>query len=219
MNASITSKQKSHLLEVGASFGRSAGRDVAGLILKQVEVKDFQSFLGRTNRIKRAMLAAGLDEAKKIANAPELLKPIPFIPAAFCGTGWEFDPNEPQDANSLALKRLDPLNVAFESFLEERESVITGEERLARAKTQNRVRLDARWFMALLKEEGYKTLEWFFATYGVEWIEFLGSPLRTPRGRRFSLVLSRDDDCTWDWHYDWLDIDRLASDHAAVLAS
>ncbi len=215
MNTSITSKQKDRLRDVGASIGRSA----AELILKNVEFSDMQSFLGRTNRLKRSMIAVALVEAKKISTAPGLLEPTPFIPAEFLGNGWKFDDSEPQDQQSLALKRLDPLDVAFQSFLTEGEDAITGEERLTRAKQQNRVRLDAKWFMALCKEEGHKTLEWFYTTQGVTWIEFLGSPLRDPRGNRYSLVLCRFDDGSWHWRCRWLGDGRDAGRHAALLES
>ncbi len=179
---------------------------------------DYANVIYRGNWLKERVAEFVEKEVEAYASVG-FLEPLEFVPASFCGAGWEFDPNEPQDAASLALTHLDPLNVVFESFLTKGENVITGEERLARAKAQNRVRLDARWFMALWKEGGHKTLEWFHKTQGVTWVEFLGSPLRDPDGRRCSLVLSRDVDGTWLWNDRWLVLERRAGRHAAVLES
>ncbi len=42
--------------------------------------------------------------------------------------------------------------------------------------------------------------------------------LRDPNGNRYSLVLYRNDDGTWHSNYTWLDNERNADNHAALLA-
>ena len=42
---------------------------------------------------------------------------------------------------------------------------------------------------------------------------------RSPNGNRYSLILFRKDDGSWDWNYNWLDNDRNASNPAVGLAN
>ncbi len=43
--------------------------------------------------------------------------------------------------------------------------------------------------------------------------------LRNPNGKRYSLILYRQDDGSWDWNYNWLDNDRDTSNPAVGLAN
>lgn len=210
-----TRDQLRQLRSVVSNAGPRAGK----LLLKKVRFntrEDLDRVLSQGNLINDAMAEAAIVKVNELLMVRKL-QAVPFNPAEFCGTGWEYA--ETQDQRSLTLSTIDAALIKFETFLNEGESIITGEERLKRAKELSLIRLDARFFMALWKEEGHKTLEWFHATQGVTRIEFLGSPLCNPDGYRYSLVLYRHDDGTVAWNAHWVDNDRPASRHAAVLES
>jgi hypothetical protein len=152
----------------------------------------------------------------------------PFDPTRFLGQGssiWRgpadgkgIEGEEDQDPRSVALTELDFSNVAFDNFLKESESVITGEEKLVRMKASPRIRYDAGVGVALLDEKDQATLRWLHGTYGITWMEF-ATVLRRSDGHRYFLSLCRDGDGSWYGYCLWLDRGRSAGGVSPVSAS
>lgn len=152
----------------------------------------------------------------------------PFNPAAFIASGWSIwrgavdsdglKGEEQQDARSLALTEVDFSKARLETCLVAGEEVVTGEKRLARLLEKDVIRADANIGVALLNEQGKATLEWLHQTYGVTRFELPGTILRSSRGYRDFLCLSRVGGGRWSWDGRWLGSDRDAGDPALVLA-
>jgi len=217
MSTSIISKATDDQQRQIKRLGEDSGRRAAKLALKKVPLNkdEWQWVIRRWNEMNQAVAELVIAKVHELS-FDNILRPIPFNPVEFCGQGWDYA--EPQDKRSLCFAVIDETTINFSTFLKKGENAISGEERLKRAKESSCVRLDARFFMALWKEEGHKTLEWFYTTHGVSWIEFLGSPLRRPDGDRDTLVLDRFGG-RWRWHSRCLNIARHAGDFVAVLAS
>lgn len=115
------------------------------------------------------------------------------------GNGLEGEPDV--DPRAGAVTTFDVSKVRFLSGLVEGESSITGEERLKRLRIGTDIQIDAQTFWALYTEKGQVTLRWLHDFYGVNWIEELGTILRCPDGRRYSLVLDSFYDGSWDWGF------------------
>ena len=126
---------------------------------------------------------------------------------------------EEQDTRSLKLTEVDFAKALFTACLKEGESVITGEEKLARHIAVKHIRLDAKIGQCLLEEKGQVTLEWLFNTFGITWLELPGTVLRFSDGLRYFLCLYRDNNGRWGWDCRWLGLDRDAESPSAVLAS
>ena len=92
---------------------------------------------------------------------------------------------------------------------------IKGEDRIKVLAKSNLADPDLLW--SLYKEEGQKTLEYLYDTYGVIWMESLRRVLCNQFGSLFSLFLYRENDGSWDWSYRLLDFDRDAVFPALVL--
>ena len=126
---------------------------------------------------------------------------------------------EAQDPASLALTEIDFAKVLFTTCLNEGETSITGEEKLARHFAAGHIRLDVKIGQCLYKEKGQATLEWLYQTFGITWFELPGTELRRSNGSRYVLYLGRDGDGRWRWGCSWLELDRHAGNPSAVLAS
>jgi hypothetical protein len=124
------------------------------------------------------------------------------------------------DPSAGAFTTFDVSKTRFFSGLVEGELSIAGEEKLKRLRNIGTdVQIDAQTLWALYTENGQKTLRYLYEVHGVNWIEALGTVLRNPRGRRFSLILDRRDDGSWVWNCFWFDVVRDASNPAVGLAS
>jgi hypothetical protein len=144
----------------------------------------------------------------------------PFDPAKFIGEGWSIwrgpkdgkglEGDEEQDSRSLAITELDPTKLFAQTGLNEDETTVTGEEKRARLMLKA-IQADAKIARVLYEEEGQTTLKWLHKTLNLTWIEFLGTTLRSPGGRRNALYLYRDGDGSWSWGCYWLDYNRHAS--------
>ncbi len=153
----------------------------------------------------------------------------PFDAAKFIGSGttiWRgpkngdgFTGEEEQDLASLTLTEFDFSKVLFEHCIKEGETVITGEEKLARHIAAKHIRLDARIGQGLYEEKGQATLEWLYQTFDVDWVELPGTTLRDSDGVRYFLFLYRDGYGRWRWFYGWLGRGRDVRRPSAVLAS
>jgi hypothetical protein len=150
-----------------------------------------------------------------------------FDPAKFIGSGWTIwkgprdgyglKGEEAQDKRSLAMTEFNLVKAILQTGLEEGETSITGEVKLARL-LQQATQADARVAQALFEEEGQTTLRWMHKHLGVTWMEFLGTELRRSDGHRYALYLYRNGDGSWDWRYRWLDNGRDAGDRALGFA-
>ena len=142
----------------------------------------------------------------------------PFDPVKFIGSGWSVV-NEESDKRSLALTIVDFSKITFESGLCEGETTITGEEKLKRLKAGKMIHLDAKYGQALLEEKGQATLRFLHDTYGISWMEFAGTVLRSGDGGRCFLYFYRHDDGSWRWSCRWLDYARDTSNVSPLLAT
>jgi hypothetical protein len=138
----------------------------------------------------------------------------PFNPTAFIGKGWKIDE---EDIRALAVVELDITKMLVQTGLNEGETVVTGEVKRTCLVPQA-IQLDAKVAQTLFEEKGQVTLRWMHEHLGVTWIEFLGTVLVDPSGRRYALDLRRYDDGSWSWRYYWLDSDRNANRPAVGLA-
>jgi hypothetical protein len=189
------------------------------VVLKATEAgQQFEAFLRN-----RCRLIVG--EPKVIA----IDRATPFNPAEFIGAGWSFwlGPadgdglsGEPeQDSRSLALTEMDFSKILLEAHLKKNETYTTGEERIKRLASANRVRLDLGVFKTLWNNKALIPASWKEKTGGnTTYIFFDGQVLRSPLGRRYTLYLYWYDG-KWYWDVRWLDNIRYASNPSAVLAS
>ena len=154
----------------------------------------------------------------------------PFNPAEFIGAGWSIwrgptsgkglEGDEERDLQAATLTELDLNQVQLVTCLKQGESVVTGEERVKRLKTDGRVRLDENAFQAFWENREQLPVRFKEKVNGnVQFIFFDGVTLRSPRGYRFTLCLYFDSYGSWLWNYYWLAYDRDANDPSAVLAS
>lgn len=160
--------------------------------------------------------------------SPGILTLKPFTPEKFGCTIWKGPANgkglegeEEQDQRSLLKTTFDPASITeanLQTGLETGELCISGEIKLARLIVKA-IQADARFAQTLLEEEGQKTLRFLHDTFGVTWLEFLGTVLRPPLGHRCALCLCRKDVGSWLWNYYWLDLDRNAHNPALGFAS
>jgi len=138
-------------------------------------------------------------------------------PAEFIGKGWEA---VEYDERSLKLTEIDFSKAVFGCPLREGEHYITGEEKLKREKGDKKlIRLDFGVGAALFQEQGQSTLRFLHDTFGVTWMEFTGTVLRLPGGRRCFFCLYRGDGGSWGWRCGWLGLGRVAGDVSVRLAS
>ena len=148
----------------------------------------------------------------------------PFDPARFIGPGWSIwkgpaagnglEGEEEQDAQALGLAEIPLGAIVLETSLKDRETVITGEERLQRLRASGVIRLDAAAFCHFWNNQHLISQEW----EKVDRIYFDGTTLRSPDGYRYTLFLFRHGK-SWRWYADWLGNDRHARSPSACLAS
>ncbi|MFA6536495.1 MAG: hypothetical protein WC250_01515 [Candidatus Paceibacterota bacterium] len=156
----------------------------------------------------------------------------PFNPVAFIGQGstiWRGPKDgdgligeEEQDKRSLALTVFDASKITaanFQTGFYPGETVITGEVKLVRLTTQM-IQADAKIAEVLYREEGQKTLRHLYDTFGVTWLEFMGTVLRNyPYGSRGVLLLRRKFSGLWIWNHSLISgRDFVASNWALGLA-
>lgn len=146
----------------------------------------------------------------------------PFNPETFIGKGWSFwrgpaDSNGlegdlEQDEKSLALIKVNPSEILLETQLCPGESYTTGEERLKRLISADRIRLDLGVFKSLWQDQSMIPESWKGKT-----TFFDGQTLRGPGGDRYALYL-----CwyggRWGWFVYWLSSRRNVAYPSAVLA-
>jgi hypothetical protein len=158
-----------------------------------------------------------------------------FDPSAFTGNKdlkiWCGPKNESglhgpkeQDQKSLLVDRIDFSGFTkqgnFLNGLRAGEDCITGEINRWRL-IRHSIQADARIAEELFKQEGQQTLRLFYDSFGIENIEFLGTVLRSPRGRRCSLHLYRrtynGSNGSWFYYYSWLGYPRGAKSFVLTL--
>lgn len=141
---------------------------------------------------------------------------VPFDPKKFLNKGWIIDE---QDERSLALAKVDLLQVRLVSMIKNGEESIQGEEKLKRLKATGNIRLDAGVFQALWENQELIPAEWEEKTKEyTTYVFFDGTIIRDPYGRRYVLCLYFGDG-RWDWNYFWLGHHWCANYPSAVLAS
>lgn len=146
-----------------------------------------------------------------------IIQAVPFDPVKFLGDGWAIEPD--LDVQSLALTEVNLSKVRLETSLKTKKTFITGEEKIKREKKRKFIRLDARFFMALLIDQTKIPEVWKEKTNGhTTYICFTGTPLRNPDGNRFVLYLYWSGG-QWNWDCSWLDFEFGDSGPSAVLAS
>ena len=140
----------------------------------------------------------------------------PFDPVEFLGQGWTI---EEQDDRSLALVQVDLANIQLKYMLKSGENSIGGEERLKRLKKEGYIRLDAKVFQTLWKNQKLIPESWKEKISGdVRFVFFDGTVLRRPYGDRYVLGLDWNNG-QWHWDYGWLECHWRTDDPSAVLAN
>ncbi len=140
-----------------------------------------------------------------------------FDPVAFIGRDWKVIKDE-SDKRTEAMTEVDFTRVNFETCLKDGETYITGEEKLKRLKEGGNILLGAETFLALWEEKDHATLEWLYKEKGVTYLDFFGTILGRPDGRRCVLYLYRDDG-GWHWRCFWLGLGWRDRDFSVSLAS
>ena len=145
-----------------------------------------------------------------------IIQAVPFNPAEFMDSDWTIDE---QDERSLALTEVDLAQVKFETCLKLGETSITGKAKLKRLKKTGHIRLDARFFMALWKNQSLIPEIWKEKTNGnATYIYFEGTVLHNSEGLRRVLGL-----CwvrgQWCWFCGWHENDWNVTRPSAVLES
>lgn len=144
----------------------------------------------------------------------------------WCGPKNElglYGPQE-QDQKSLLVDKVDFSGFTkqgnFLNGLRAGEDCITGEIKRWRL-IRNSIQADARIAEELYKQEGQQTLRFIYDSFGIENIEFLGTVLRSSRGRRCSLRLYRrsydGSNGSWFYYYSWLGYPSGAKSFALTL--
>ncbi|MEK7585555.1 MAG: hypothetical protein AAB455_03540 [Patescibacteria group bacterium] len=135
--------------------------------------------------------------------------PQPFDPATFpvLGEGWRVLTEE-HDVRNDGLVEVDFARVGLTTGLNEGETAITGEVKLARLKQSGCLRYGANVFMGLwrdyqaLKENSL--LECLYRERKTVYLDFFGDVLQHPDGGRYVLYLCRGG-VGWDWDASRLD--------------
>lgn len=139
----------------------------------------------------------------------------PYDPVASVGQNWKIGE---EDIRAHSIVEFDVQKIILQTGLNEGEAVVTGEVKRTRLVSQA-IQLDAKVAQTLFEEKGQVTLRWMHEHLNVTWIEFLGTVLVDPYGRRYALYLYRRVGGSWRWVYRWLVRGRFASDPAVGLAS
>lgn len=153
-----------------------------------------------------------------------------FNPTELIGNDWSFwfgpadgnglEGKPEQDSCSLALNEVDLSKIFLETRLKNAETRTTGEERLKRLITADRIRLDLGVFKTLWDNKALIPVRFKKKiNNNTTYIFFDGQTIRSPTGRRYTLFLCMHDDGALFWDVYWLDDDRGALAPSAVLAS
>ena len=135
-----------------------------------------------------------------------IITPAPFDLVKFMDGVFKIIPGE-HDPRNDNLTEIDFSKVDFVHCLAKGETSITGEEKLARLKADNRIRYGATVFMGLWndyqarKEES--VLETLYRTEKIDSIDFFGDVLLGPDGDPYVLCLYRGD-TNWLRQWNWL---------------
>ena len=136
--------------------------------------------------------------------------------------GKGLEGKEEEDSRSLMYETVDftlfALPINFPTGLNHKEPYITGELRRSRL-LKTHILADVKVGLDLVCEEEQKILRLLYDEYGIKDLEILGTTLRSFRGRRCALRLSRRlcDDGSWFAHYTWLGYKRTASSCALAI--
>ena len=134
-----------------------------------------------------------------------------FDPTIFLGKGWRIESDNGFNPSDLS-------GITIGNYLKEGEEYITGEVALERSQKAGDKSLNADVFLRLWENQKLIPKEWHEVAYN-GYIEFMGTILRHPHGRRHFLYLSRLGDGSWYWDYHWLDSDRYRDNVSPLLAS
>ncbi|EKE15888.1 MAG: hypothetical protein ACD_11C00090G0013 [uncultured bacterium] len=147
-----------------------------------------------------------------------------FYPAGFLGAGWTnwkgpidgdgLSGEEDVDPRSVNIQMDEVSSFFSENFLREGERFITGEEKIRRWKEEkpDRVRLGGDVFHTLWTDYNVNQknsfFEWLFQNFKIDFVDFLGQPLRNPQGKREGLYVCRQEvggEGKWFLFHGWLD--------------
>ncbi|MFH1173429.1 MAG: hypothetical protein V1692_02780 [bacterium] len=148
-----------------------------------------------------------------------------FDPKRFKGLGQGWSLDEDMDPRLKGISEIKVSKIIFETCLKEGETSIIGEEKLLRLEAKPEfIPFGADVFLALWKDyQDRKENSILEALYNspqkITYLDFMGTPLRYPSGRRDVLYLYRCGDGRWDWLYHWLGSDWGASGLSAGCAS
>ncbi len=152
---------------------------------------------------------------------PRFIHAEQFDPVSFLGRGWTIwrgpsagnglEGEQEIDRRSLVIASVETAtqSLIFESCLNEKETDITGEEKLARLKARgNLLRLGDNIFLGFWNDyqklKSGSALEYLYETRDIKCIDFFGTILRTPGGERSVLRLDRNDEGEWSWKFGYL---------------
>ena len=123
------------------------------------------------------------------------------------------------DRRAEALKEVDFARIGLETCLKHEDvGGITGVEKLARLKESGVIRLGVSAFLSLWREEGHITLKWLNEVRGVTHIDFMGTVLKGPDGKRRIMALYRYSGGWWLWRCRLLEDRWYDSSFTATLA-
>lgn len=154
-----------------------------------------------------------------------------FSPAKFIGRGWTvwkgpangngLEGDEDRDVREDDLPIIDWDQVVMETHLQEKETLVHGEEKLKRVIVSGNIQLGGKAFLSLWEDyqanRENSVLE-KLRRKGVTRIYFFGLRLRSPRGSRGVLYLYFSGS-EWGWDYFWLNNLWSAHHPSASLAS
>lgn len=146
--------------------------------------------------------------------------PQPFDPVTFSrlGQGWKIIAEDHDSCND-GLREVDFSQVDFLTGLNEGETSITGEVKLARLKETKRILYGANVFGGLWQDyQGLKensVLERLYREKKITYLDFFGDVLQPPAGHRCVLCLDRDG-ARWYWGANRLDFGWRAYHVSAV---
>ena len=155
-------------------------------------------------------------EQEMISTILKINRSKPFNPVEFFGQSWKI---AEEDERSLNITELDLDAVRLEDMLKSGEVFIKGEEKLKRLKSHGNIRLDAKIFETLWKNQQLIPKKWKEETDGeATYIFFDGTIFVSPDGVRRVFCLLWDGH-GWRWGCRWLGCDRYVNSLSAVLAS
>ena len=172
---------------------------------------------------------SGEFEVKRIdkSNVISIDRSTPFDPSRFIGKGWTIwkgpadgdglSGKEDQDERSLALTEIDLCKIRLETMLKRREHSIGGEEKIKRLISAGHIRLDARIFETLWRNQLHISERFKKETDdSITHLCFDGTILRSPASERCVLFFFFH--CGWYWRYRGLNLSWYTHAPSLVLA-